>query len=33
MSSGNHSRIVPFGPFEADLVTAELRREGATLAL
>jgi len=33
MGSGNHSRTVRFGPFEADLVTAELRKEGATLAL
>src|SRR5262249_22737796 len=33
MGSGNHSCIVRFGPFEADLVTAELRKEGARLAL
>jgi len=33
MGSGNHSRIVRFGPFEADLETGELRKDGVKLAL
>jgi DNA-binding response OmpR family regulator len=33
MSFDNRSRIVRVGLFEADLATAELRKEGATLAL
>jgi DNA-binding winged helix-turn-helix (wHTH) protein len=33
MESGNHSRIVRFGAFEADLETGELRREGLRLPL
>lgn len=33
MQSGDHSRIIRFGPFEAHLETAELRKEGGKLAL
>ena len=33
MSSNNRPGIVRFGPFEADLETAELRREGTKLPL
>ena len=33
MESGDHSRIVRFGPFEADLGTGELSQEGTRLAL
>jgi DNA-binding winged helix-turn-helix (wHTH) protein len=33
MESDNHSRILRFGPFEADLETGELRKDGVKLAL
>lgn len=33
MQSGDHSRMVRFGPFEADLETGELRKEGARVSL
>ena len=33
MQSGNHSRIIRFGPFEADLETRELRKGGARVSL
>ena len=33
MKEGNDSRIIRFGPFEADLETGELRKAGAKLPL
>jgi Tol biopolymer transport system component/DNA-binding winged helix-turn-helix (wHTH) protein len=33
MESSNHCRMVRFGPFEADLETGELRKDGVKLAL
>ena len=33
MESSNHYRILRFGPFEADLETGELRKDGVKLAL
>jgi Tol biopolymer transport system component/DNA-binding winged helix-turn-helix (wHTH) protein len=33
MVSGNHTRIIRFGRFEADLETGELRKDGVKLAL
>jgi Tol biopolymer transport system component/DNA-binding winged helix-turn-helix (wHTH) protein len=33
MQSGSHSHIFRFGPFEADLETGELRKEGARVSL
>jgi Tol biopolymer transport system component/DNA-binding winged helix-turn-helix (wHTH) protein len=33
MQSGDHACMIRFGPFEADLETAELRKEGARVSL
>lgn len=33
MESSKHSRILPFGPFVADLETGELRKDGVKVAL